>query len=157
MKQDVYARLRELNLELPAPPAIGGLYTPVMPFAENLLYLSGVGPNIPGRTHYSGKVGKDLTIGEGQDAAKAAALNLLANLHAAIGDLNRVKKIVKVLGFVNCGPDFYDQPQVINGASALLIDLFGEPGRAARSAVGMIALPTNIPVEIEALVELEKL
>jgi enamine deaminase RidA (YjgF/YER057c/UK114 family) len=156
MKQDVYTRLRELNLELPAPPTVGGLYTPAMPFAENLLYLSGVGPNIPGRTQYSGKVGKDLTIAQGQEAAKAAALNLLANLQAAVGDLNRVKKIVKVLGFVNCGPDFYEQPQVINGASALFIELFGESGRAARSAVGMVALPTNIPVEIEALVELEK-
>ncbi len=156
MKQDVYERLRELNLELPDPPAIGGLYTPVMPFAENLLYLSGVGPNIPGRKQYSGKVGKDLTIAQGQEAAKAAALNLLANLQAAVGDLNRIRKIVKVLGFVNCGPDFYDQPQVINGASALFIELFGESGRAARSAVGMVALPTNIPVEIEALVELEK-
>lgn len=156
MKQDVYARLRELNLELPAPPAVGGLYTPAMPFADNLLYLSGVGPNIPGCTQYAGKVGKDLTVIQGQEAARAAALNLLANLQAAVGDLNRVKRIVKVLGFVNCGPDFYDQPQVINGASALFIELFGESGRAARSAVGMMALPTNIPVEIEALVELER-
>jgi enamine deaminase RidA (YjgF/YER057c/UK114 family) len=156
MKQDVYVHLRELNLELPAPPSVGGLYTPAMPFGENLLYMSGVGPNIPGRTQYFGKVGKDLTIAQGQEAARAAALNLLANLQAAVGDLNRVKRIVKVLGFVSCGQDFYEQPQVINGASALFIDLFGEMGRAARSAVGMAALPGNIPVEVEALVELEE-
>ena len=156
MKQDVYARLKELNLELPAPPGVGGLYSPAMAFGQNLVYLSGVGPNIQGREEYHGRVGIEFTIAQGQEAARAAALNLLANLQAAVGDLNRVKRFVKVLGFVSCGPDFYEQPQVINGASALFIELYGEAGRAARSAVGMTALPTNIPVEIEALVELEE-
>ena len=152
---NVYDKLKEMNLTLPTPPARGGLYTPVMEFGDHLLYCSGCGPNI-GSTNILGKLGKDLTLEEGQEAAKRCMLNLLANLDAKIGDLNRIKRFVKVLGFVNSADGFSQQPQVINGGSQLLLDLFGEErGLPARTAMGTNATPGNIAVEIEVLVEYE--
>jgi enamine deaminase RidA (YjgF/YER057c/UK114 family) len=121
----------------------------------DLVYLSGHGSDQPGGRQFRGKVGTDLTLEEGYAAAQAVGLNMLANLKAEIGELSRVKQWVKVLGMVNCGPDFGDQPKVINGFSDLMLDLFGEKGRHARSAVGMSGLPSGIPVEIEAIVEVE--
>lgn len=153
---DVYARLNELGIKLPQPPAAGGVYTPVMVFDHNLAYLSGCGPANE-VCMLRGKLGSELTVEQGKEAARAVALNMLAVLHQQLGDLNRVEKIVKVLGFVSSAPDFYQQPQVMNGASELFVQIGGEEkGKAARSAIGVAALPENIPVEIEALIELNE-
>jgi enamine deaminase RidA (YjgF/YER057c/UK114 family) len=154
---NVEKALAARGLTMPEPPARGGVYEPVKEFGENLCYLSGCGPVFNGEQRFTGKLGAELSLAQGQEAARLCVLNLLANLKAAIGDLGRVKRIVKMLCFVAGADTFYDQPQVANGGSQLLIDIFGEEkGRCARSAVGMNALPGNIPVEIELLVELER-
>ncbi|GHV52939.1 hypothetical protein AGMMS49579_10920 [Spirochaetia bacterium] len=146
--------LKKYGLDMPNPPARGGIYEPAKEFGGNLYYLSGCGPVINGKQLYMGKLGVEYTVEEGQAAARYCVLNLLANLQAAIGDLGRVKRIVKMLCFVAGSDTFYDHPKVANGGSQLLEDIFGvEIGRCARSAVGMNALPGNIPVEIELLVE----
>jgi enamine deaminase RidA (YjgF/YER057c/UK114 family) len=125
----------------------------------NLVFLSGHGPRGDARHRYVGKVGRDLTTEEGYRAARQVMIGMLATLKATIGDLDRVRRIVKLLGMVNCTEDFTEQPQVINGASDLLVDLFGDRGRHARSAVGMQSLPGgregSIAVEIEMIVEVE--
>jgi enamine deaminase RidA (YjgF/YER057c/UK114 family) len=121
----------------------------------NLVFLSGHGPNQLKGRQWRGKVGQEIGLEAAQMAAKACVLNLLASLRSEIGELSRVRRVVKLLGMVNCTPDFGAQPQVINGASDLLVSLFGERGRHARSAVGMAALPGDIPVEIEMIVEVE--
>ena len=151
---DIYAKLKEMNITLPAPPPKGGVYTPVMEFGDKLLYCSGCGNDIGDGKQLLGKVGRDLTLEQGQQAAYCCMLNLLANLEAKLGDLNRIKRCVKVLGFVNCTDDFTQQPQVINGGSNLLLALLGEEkGLPARTAMGTNSCPGNIPVEIEMLVE----
>ena len=151
--QNVYETLEALRLTLPEPPAKGGLYTPVQEFGDHFLYCSGCGPQING-TSIDGKLGTDLTLEQGQEAAKRCMLNLLSNLHAKLGDLNKIKRFVKVLAFVNSADDFKQQPQVVNGGSQLLLDLFGEErGLPARTAIGVNATPGNIAVEIEVLVE----
>lgn len=153
---NVYDKLKEMNITLPAPPPKGGVYTPVMEFGDHLLYCSGCGPDIGDGHNIVGKVGGDLTLEQGQKAAYNCMLNLLANLDAKLGDLNRIKRCVKVLGFVNCTDDFAQQPQVINGGSNLLFELFGEEkGLPARTAMGTNSCPDNIAVEIEMLVEYE--
>lgn len=153
---DIYEKMKELGITLPTPPAKGGVYTPVMEFGDHLLYCSGCGPNIGDGKEYVGKVGKDLTLEEGQKAAYNCMLNLLANLDAKLGNLNKIKRCVKVLGFVNSADDFYQHPQVINGGSNLLLELLGEEkGLPARTAMGTNATPGNIAVEIEMLVEYE--
>jgi enamine deaminase RidA (YjgF/YER057c/UK114 family) len=119
------------------------------------LFLAGKGPSDAAGKYVTGKVGKDLTIEEGQQAARQTAINQLAVLKAELGDLNKVKRIVKVLGMVNCEPDFKDHPKVINGFSDLMVEVFGEKGKHARSAVGMCSLPMNMAVEIELVVEVE--
>lgn len=150
---NVYEKMKELGIQLPKPGPAGGIYTPVMEFGSNLLYMSGCGPQ--GETTFEGKLGTDLTLEEGQQAARNCILNLLANLEAKTGDLNKIKRFVKVLAFVASDDSFTQQPQVANGGSQLLLDLFGESaGKPARSAVGVNVLPGNIPVEIEMLVEL---
>ena len=124
----------------------------------SLLFLSGHAPGLlkDGKVQFiQGKVGKDLTTEEGYEAAKQVTLNLLQSIKKTIGDLDKVKRVVKLLGFVNCTEDFPDQPTVINGASDLLVELYGERGRHARSAVGMYQLPFGIAVEIEMIVEVE--
>ena len=153
---DVYEKMKELGVTLPTPPSKGGIYTPVMEFGDHLLYCSGCGNDIGDGKQLIGKVGKDLTLEQGQQAARSCMLNLLANLQEKLGDLNKIKRCVKVLGFVNCTDDFYQQPQVINGGSELLLALLGEEkGLPARTAMGTNACPGNIPVEIELLVEYE--
>lgn len=147
-------RLKELGLELPptwSPPA--NFVTAVR--TGNLVFLAGHGPNREDGTTMTGKVGAEVTLEGGYEAAKRVALGLLTSLKAQIGDLDKVRRIVKLLGLVNCTPDFGDQPKVINGASDLLVEVFGERGKHARSAVGMNALPNNISVEIEMIVEVE--
>lgn len=121
----------------------------------NLIYFSGTGPNDADKGMVKGKLGKDLTIEQGREAARITGINMIANLKNAIGDLNKVKRIVKVLGMVNSTEDFTDQPKVINGFSDLMVAVFGEKGRHARSAVGMMALPMNMAVEVEMIVEVE--
>jgi enamine deaminase RidA (YjgF/YER057c/UK114 family) len=121
----------------------------------NLLYLSGKGPLKPDGTYVTGKLGKDLTIDQGYEAAKLIAIGHLAVLKEELGDLKKVKRIVKVLGMVNCTDNFYDQPKVINGYSDLMVSVFGDKGKHARSAVGMYALPMNTAVEVEVIVEVE--
>ena len=149
----VEARLRDLGLELPSPVAPVGNYVPAVR-SGNLVFLSGHGPVGKDRL-VTGKVGKDLTVEEGYEAAKLVAVGLLGSLKGLIGDLEKVRRIVKVLGMVNSDPSFTEQPRVINGASDLLVEVFGEKGKHARSAVGMNALPFNIAVEIEMVVEVE--
>ena len=121
----------------------------------NLLYLAGKGPSKPDGTYITGKVGKDLTIEQGYEAARLTAIAHLSVLKAELGDLSKVKRIVKVLGMVNCTEDFKDQPKVVNGYSDLMVEIFGEKGKHARSAVGMYALPSGIAVEVEVIVEVE--
>jgi len=151
---DVEKKLKELGITLPASPKPIANYVKAVR-SGNLVFLSGHGPSNPDGTSITGKVGKDLTVDQGYDAAKSAGLNLLSSLKAEIGDLNKVKRIVKVLGMVNCTENFMDQPKVINGFSDLMVAVFGEKGKHARSAVGMYALPMNISVEIEMIVEVE--
>lgn len=153
---DIYEKLKEMNISLPSPPPRGGLYTPVQPFGTAFCYCSGCGPDQYDGSTVIGKLGLNLSVEDGQEAARRCMLNLLANLDRELGDLNRIKRFVKVLAFVNCTDSFDQQPQVINGASQLLMDLFGpEAGLPARSAIGTNALPGGIACEIEVLVELK--
>jgi enamine deaminase RidA (YjgF/YER057c/UK114 family) len=151
---DIYARLKELNIELPQAPKAMGLYAPVK-IAGNMAYLSGQGPLTDGKLTCTGKVGKDVTVEQAQAAARLIAINTLSLLHEYAGDLNRVKSVVKVLGFVASAEGFNEQPTVINAFSQVLVDVFGENGRHARSAVGTNELPLNISVEIESIFEIE--
>jgi enamine deaminase RidA (YjgF/YER057c/UK114 family) len=121
----------------------------------NLIFLSGHGPSKADGSNITGKLGKDMTIEQGYEASKITALSLLATLKDAVGDLSKVKRIVKVNGYVNCLPDFTDHPKVINGCSDFLVLIFGDKGKHARAAMGMVALPNNIAVEIEMVVEVE--
>ncbi len=151
----IEAKIQELNLELPEAPKPGGIYTPVVQI-DNLLYVSGHGPiKLDGSMHL-GRVGDDLTEEQGFEAAKAVGLTMLSTLKAYLGELDRIERFVKVLGMVNAAPDFKRHPQVINGFSDLLVQIFGENGRAARSAVGMGSLPGNIAVEVEAIVQIKE-
>ncbi|HCD03218.1 MAG TPA: hypothetical protein DER64_22115, partial [Planctomycetaceae bacterium] len=118
-----------------------------------MLYASGHGPRTTEGMLIQGRVGDDLTLKQGHEAARLVGLNILSTIRNTIGSLDQVVRLVKVLGMVNCTPDFGTQPQVINGFSDLMVEVFGENGRAARSAVGMGALPGNIPVEVEAIVQ----
>ena len=144
--------LKELGISLPAAPKPVANYVPSVRVG-NLLFVSGHGPYNDGKTILSGKLGKDLTVEQGYQTARNVALNALSSVKAALGDLVKVRRVVKLLGMVNCTEDFKDQPKVINGASDLLVEVFGEAGRHARSAVGMQSLPNGIPVEIEMIME----
>ena len=149
------ARLKERGITLPTPPTPLANYVPGV-LAGNLLFLSGHGPiRSEGKPSVRGKVGRDLSLEEGYRAAREVGINLLASARAILGSLDRVKRVVKVLGMVNCAEDFGDQPRVINGCSDLMVEVFGDAGRHARSAVGMAALPIGIPVEIEMILEVE--
>jgi enamine deaminase RidA (YjgF/YER057c/UK114 family) len=147
-------KLAQMGLSLPTPAAPAGNYIGAVQVG-NLLFVSGHGPRRQGESYITGKVGRDLTIEQAYEAAKIVMLNCLASVKREIGDLDRVKRIVKLLGMVNCTEDFTEQPKVINGASDLLVALYGEAGRHARSAVGMQQLPMSIPVEIEMVIEVD--
>jgi len=152
----IYEKMKELGIELPKQAVPMGVYFPAKEFGEKFIYISGQGPALDGKPLYVGKVGKELSLEEGQKAAYVCMLNVLSALNKKVKDLNRVKNAVKILGFVACAESFYDQPKVINAASQLLVDIFGEEiGKASRSAIGTNVLPGNIPVEIEALFEIE--
>jgi enamine deaminase RidA (YjgF/YER057c/UK114 family) len=144
-------RLEKLGLTLPPSPAPLGNYVPFR-LAGNLLFLSGVGPRHPDGSLTTGKVGVEVSVEQGYEAAKMCGLNLLVNIVAAVGSLDRVDTILKVLGMVNATPTFGSHPKVIDGCTDLFVAVFGENGRPARSAVGMDSLPRNISVEIEAIV-----
>jgi enamine deaminase RidA (YjgF/YER057c/UK114 family) len=147
-------RLKELGIEL--APASGPLANYVNAVRTgNLLYLAGKGPGLPGQPMPSGKVGRDFTIEQGYEYARQTGLSLIAVMKAELGDLDRVTRIVKVLGMVNAMPEFGHQPEVINGCSDLFVEVFGERGKHARSAVGLGSLPRGIPVEIEVIVEVD--
>lgn len=147
-------RLEELNIQLPDAPQPVAIYRPAVQVG-NLLFVSGHGPNRADGTQITGKVGVELTIEEAQEAARVTGLCILSTVRNTLGSLDRVVRVVKVLGMVNATPDFGEQPQVINGFSELMMEVFGDPGKGARSAVGMGSLPGNIPVEVEAIFEVE--
>jgi enamine deaminase RidA (YjgF/YER057c/UK114 family) len=148
------ARIQELKLELPPSPKPAGVYNPIVQ-AGNIVYVSGHGPMLPNGSMICGKVGADLTEEQGKLAARQVGLTILSTLRTQLGSLNRIGRVLKVLGMVNSVNDFQRHPQVINGFSELMVDVFGESGRAARSAVGMNSLPGNIAVEIECILELQ--
>lgn len=155
MSIDVNKRILEAGIVIPEAPAPGGIYTPAREFGDRLVYSSGCGPQVNGVPVHVGKVGTELTLEQGQEAARACMLNVLSVVKKQIGDLARIKRVVKVLAFVASGDGFTSQPAVINPASQLLVDIFGEEaGKGARSAIGTNVLPGNIPVEIEVLFEL---
>jgi enamine deaminase RidA (YjgF/YER057c/UK114 family) len=154
--QSAESRIKELGIALPTPPAPIATYVPAVKVG-NLLFVAGHGPapSPDGKT-YAGKVGKDLTLEEGRAAARLVGLNVLATVRSSLGSLDRVVRVVKVLGMVNAVEGFTQQPQVVNGFSDLLVEVFGaERGKGARSAVGMGSLPNAIPVEVEAILEVE--
>ncbi|AZQ60198.1 RidA family protein [Maribacter sp. MJ134] len=155
MAQKPSEKLKELGLVLPPAPPPAGLYKPVL-VVDNFLYISGQGPMLNDGTLYTGRVGDNLTLEEGKQAAHHVALTMLATITTHFGDVDRIKRLVKTLGMVNCTPDFSKQPLVINGFSELMSDVFGpENGVGVRSAVGMM-LPDQVAVEIEAMFELHK-
>ena len=149
---DVEARLKTLGISLPValPPVAN--YVPAVR-TGNLVFLAGTAPQNPDGTRITGKVGTDLSVDQGYQAARLTGINLLSNLKAELGDLNKVRRIVKVFGMVNADPTFTQHPKVINGISDLMVDVFGECGKHARSAVGMGSLPFGIAVEIDMVVE----
>ena len=149
------ARIKELGLTLPQPPKPLGNYVPGVRVG-NLLFLSGHGPlRVDGAPTARGKVGRDLSIEDGYKVAREVGINLLGSTRMLLGSLDKVKRVVKVLGMVNSAEGFGDQPKVINGFSDLMVEVFGESGRHARSAVGMAELPMGIPVEMEMMLEVE--
>lgn len=152
--QDPESKLKEKGITLTNPSAPIANYVNAVRVG-NLLFLAGKGPTRPDGTNITGKLGKDLSIEQGYEAARQTAINHLSVLKAELGSLNKVKRLVKVLGMVNCTDTFTDQPKVINGYSDLMVEIFGEKGKHARSAVGMNSLPAGIAVEVELIVEIE--
>jgi len=151
----IEARLKELGIELPAPPPAAGNYVAGVRVG-NLLFMSGCGPRQADGSSITGKVGADLSVEDGYAAARVVGLNMLANIRSVLGDLDQVARVVKVLGMVNATPDFKEHPKVINGYSDLMVEVFGEDaGRGGRSAVGMGSLPFQIAVEVEMIVEVK--
>ena len=155
MAGEIDARLKEMDIELPSAAAPAANYVPYV-ISGNQVFVSGQIPFWNGELKFVGKVGVDFSLEEGQDAARTCALNIIAQVREACGgDLDRVKRCIKLGGFVNCREDFTDQPEVINGASNLMVDLFGDKGRHARFAVGTNVLPRNVAVEVDAVFEIE--
>lgn len=155
MSQDAEQKLKEKGIVLTTPSNPVANYVNAVRVG-NLLFLAGKGPTKADGTQVTGKLGKDLTVEQGYEAARIVAINHLAVLKATLGDLKKVKRMVKVLGMVNCESNFTDHPKVINGYSDLMVEIFGEKGKHARSAVGMGSLPNNIAVEVEVIVEVEE-
>jgi enamine deaminase RidA (YjgF/YER057c/UK114 family) len=151
-EHDVEEKLQELGVRLREPSPPGGNYLKAVRTGR-LVFLSGHGPDKPGGGIVRGRVGEDLSLEEGQKAARLTGISMLSTLKAEIGDLNTVERIVKVTGMVNAVADFTEHPKVVNGFSDLMVEVFGDRGRHARAAVGMGSLPDNIPIEIEMIVE----
>ena len=149
----IEARLKELKIELPKPVPPRWSYVPTVRTGD-LLFVSGQLCHWQGENRFIGKLGREISLDDGKQAARLCGLNLLTQVKAALdGDLDRVVRCVKLVGFVNSAPDFTDQPQVVNGCSELMGDVFGDSGKHARSAVGLAALPGNVAVEVEAVFE----
>ncbi len=154
MAGEIDKRLRELGIELPEAPAPAANYVPYAA-AGNLVFVSGQVPVWNGEIKYRGRVGEDLDVEDAAAAARICGLNLIAQMRAATaGDLDRVARCVKLGGFVNCTPDFVDEPKVVNGASDLMVEVFGERGKHARFAVGAPSLPLGCSVEVDAVFEI---
>lgn len=151
---DYDSRLKELGITLSEPSSPVANYVNAVQ-AGNLMFLAGKGPSLPEGGYITGKVGTDLSIDEGYEAARLTAIAQLAVMKTELGDLNRVKRIVKVVGMVNSDPSFTNHPEVINGFSDLMVEVFGDRGKHARAAVGMGSLPRNIAVEIDVVIEVE--
>ncbi len=155
MAGTIDARLNELGIELPPASTPGGNYVPFVR-TGNLLFISGQVPMVDGKPAWIGHLGQNVTIEEGAAAARVCALAILAQAKVALeGDLDRIKQIVKLTGFVSCTPDFRDPPKVVNGASDLFGEVFGAAGQHARAAVGMASLPSGVAVEVEAVLEVD--
>jgi enamine deaminase RidA (YjgF/YER057c/UK114 family) len=155
MAGKIESRLQELGITLPPAPAPAANYVPWV-VSQKMAFIAGQIPVKDGKPTFVGKLGREFTIEQGQEAARLCALNILAQLKAACGgDLDKVARCAKVGGFVNCTPDFTDQPQVVNGASDLLVSVFGEAGKHARFAVGAPSLPRGVAVEVDAVFELK--
>ncbi|HDN62869.1 MAG TPA: RidA family protein [Candidatus Bathyarchaeota archaeon] len=150
----VEERLRELGIELPPPPKPLGAYVPTVQ-VDDLVFVAGMKASIGGEMKFRGKVGSDLTVEEGYEAAKICALNCLSALKEALGSLDKVERIIQVFGFVNSAEGFNQQPKVLNGASDILLKIFGEKGQHARIAVGSNELPEDSPVEVAMIVKLK--
>jgi enamine deaminase RidA (YjgF/YER057c/UK114 family) len=156
MSSNIDKRLTEIGVTLPPPGSPGGNYVPFVVVGE-LVFMAGQVAREAGKMKYTGKVGRDLTVEQGNAAARLCAVNLLSQLKAACGgDLDRVDRCVRVGGFVNSPPDFTEHPKVINGASDLIVEVFGERGQHARTAVGVAALPLDSAVEVEAVFALKR-
>ena len=147
-------RLQELGVDLPSPAAPVAAYVPCVR-TGNLVYVSGQVPSVDGKPTHLGHLGDDVDLEAGRAAARTCAVNVLAALKAELGELSRVRRVVKVTGFVAATADFTDSPKVVNAASELFGEVFGDAGRHARAAVGVAALPLGVPVEVEAIVEVE--
>jgi enamine deaminase RidA (YjgF/YER057c/UK114 family) len=145
-------RLRQLGVDLPAPAAPVAAYVPTVR-TGNLVYVSGQVPTVEGKPTHLGHLGADVDLAAGRAAARTCAINVIAALKAELGELSQVRRIVKLTGFVASTPDFTDEPEVLNAASELFGEVFGDAGRHARAAVGVAALPLGVPVEVEAIVE----
>lgn len=155
MAGTIDTRLKELNITLPAAPAPAANYVPYS-IVGSLVFVAGQVPFIDGKIARTGKVGVDLTVQEGAEIARICALNIIAQVKAATeGDLDRVVKCVKLGGFVNSAPNFTQHPEVVNGASDLMVAIFGDAGRHARFAVGAPSLPRDVPVEVDAIFEIK--
>jgi enamine deaminase RidA (YjgF/YER057c/UK114 family) len=156
MSSNIEKRLGELGITLPPPGSPGGNYVPFVVVGD-LAFMAGQVAREAGKMKYTGKVGRDLTVADGAAAARLCAVNLLSQLKAACGgDLDRVERCVRLGGFVNSPPDFFEHPKVVNGASDLMVEVFGERGQHARTAVGVAALPLDSAVEVEAIFLLKK-
>jgi enamine deaminase RidA (YjgF/YER057c/UK114 family) len=151
----IEARLAELGIELPPAPQPVGNYIPAV-LVGNVLYLGGVSNRMRGVLKYQGKVGSDLTLEQAYDAARMCAINHLAVMKELLGDLDRVERMIKLVGHINCAPGFNQLPPVLNGASDLLVEVFGEQGRHARLALGASELSSDIPVETELTVQIRE-
>ncbi|MDF2571032.1 MAG: endoribonuclease l-psp [Sporomusa sp.] len=148
------AKLKELGITVPDAPKPVAAYVAAVK-VDNYVYTSGQIPFVAGELKFKGKLGKELTVEEGYEAAKTCAINCLAAIKGQIGSLDNIEKIVKIVGFVSSAPEFYDQPKVINGASELIGSIFGKAGEHARSAVGVAELPLNAAVEVEMIVKVK--
>jgi len=154
MTETIEARLAALGITLPTPTAPAANYVPTV-LSDGQLYVSGQTPVAAGGLKHRGRLGAEISLEEGQAAARLCAINVLAQAKAALGDLSRIKRLVKVVGFVASTPEFNQQPQVVNGASDLFVEALGEAGRHARSSIGVTALPGGAPVEVEAIFAVE--
>lgn len=150
---DVYERMKENGVEITPSPAARGLYRSTVTPGTKLLYTSGTAPRLNGENLYSGRLGENVTVEQGQACARLCATNILGHLQKDLGDLNKVVRVVKVTGFIASGDDFFSQTEVLNGASEVFENSFGDEGIGTRSAIGVRSLPKNIPVEVEAIFE----